>query len=270
MVDYTEEWAQTLPNEYDLIIGVPRGGLLVAGILSSKFNKPLTTPENFLNGKNFWFSKDCKTLDASNFKTALIVEDSIGSGKRLKPYIEKIKAKNPNLDIKVGALFKNHNSVYPIDVFYKEKFPPIIFEWNLLTACHAWGALCVDMDGVLCKECPSEFDDDGEKYRQWLRSVKPHLIPAYRIEAVITSRLEKYRTETEAWLKANDVNYGQLIMLDLPSKELRTFEAIVKHKSDAINKIKPFWYWESSANEAKEIRLLVKCHILCMDGLYII
>lgn len=42
-------------------------------------------------------------------------------------------------------------------------------------------------------------------------------LPSHPIKALVTSRLEKYRPETEEWLRRHGVVYEQLIMLDLPS-----------------------------------------------------
>lgn len=47
------------------------------------------------------------------------------------------------------------------------------------------------------------------------------IIPAYMIAALVTSRLEKYRPQTEQWLRENGVQYDKLYMLNVASKEER-------------------------------------------------
>lgn len=269
MVEYTIDWSRTLPGDFDVIIGIPRGGLLIAGIIASRFNKPLTIPELFLEGK-IWSSKDSPPVDFNKIKKTLIIDDSIATGKRLDVYLAQIKEKYPNVAIKIGALFKSEKNTYTFDYYYKIARFPIIFEWNLLSAGYNMGKLCTDMDGVLSKDCPAELDDDGEKYVTWMKTAESYLIPTYKIDTIITSRLEKYRKETEEWLRAHNVKYDNLIMLDLPTKSQRTFESVVAHKSKYINQAKPFWYWESNYNEALEIKKHVSCYVLCIDEVLIL
>ena len=44
-------WVQKLPRDIELIVGVPRSGLLVASLLSLYMNVPLTDAEGFLEGR---------------------------------------------------------------------------------------------------------------------------------------------------------------------------------------------------------------------------
>lgn len=64
----------------------------------------------------------------------------------------------------------------------------------------------MDIDGVLCADPTPEENDDGEKYRHFLLNTPPLFIPKVTIGTLVTSRLEKYRPETEAWLQKNHVN----------------------------------------------------------------
>jgi uncharacterized HAD superfamily protein len=60
----------------------------------------------------------------------------------------------------------------------------------------------------------------GEKYINFLLN-SPLFIPGSKIGTIVTSRLEKYRKETETWLAANNIKYNDLVMLDLPNMEAR-------------------------------------------------
>jgi uncharacterized HAD superfamily protein len=48
----------------------------------------------------------------------------------------------------------------------------------------------------------------------------PLFIPGSKIGTIVTSRLEKYRIQTET-LEANNIKYNDLVMLDLPNMETR-------------------------------------------------
>jgi len=45
LVIWTTEWIKSFENNYDIILGIPRSGLLVANIIALKLGKPLSTPE---------------------------------------------------------------------------------------------------------------------------------------------------------------------------------------------------------------------------------
>ena len=47
------------------------------------------------------------------------------------------------------------------------------------------------------------------------------IIPTTQVGAFVTYRLEKYRPETEQWLKKQGIAYRELIMFDAPDREIR-------------------------------------------------
>ncbi len=83
---------------------------------------------------------------------------------------------------------------------------------------------------------------------------------------LVTSRLEKYRPQTEGWLAAQGVQYDRLIMLDLPSKAERqrlfahgTFKGNYYRDSDAI------LFVESENRQAKQIAEIAGKPVLCLQ-----
>jgi adenine/guanine phosphoribosyltransferase-like PRPP-binding protein len=48
MAAYVDEWVKTFDIQYDLIIGIPRSGLLVGCMIATKLAKPLATPDDSL------------------------------------------------------------------------------------------------------------------------------------------------------------------------------------------------------------------------------
>lgn len=56
LVMWANEWLKSFPTTYDLIVGIPRSGLLVASIIGLKLGKPLTTPELFSLDR-YWISE---------------------------------------------------------------------------------------------------------------------------------------------------------------------------------------------------------------------
>ena len=84
---------------------------------------------------------------------------------------------------------------------------------------------------------------------------------------MVTSRLEKYRPETEAWLRKNHVKYNKLVMLDLPDMAARQ-----RANCHASFKAKEYGsstdymlFVESSMPQAVEINRLTKKPVLCTE-----
>jgi len=130
-----------------------------------------------------------------------------------------------------------------------------VFEWNLLHHPRL-DMMCLDLDGVLCPDPTDAQDDDGPNYNEFLTSSSALNVPSYKINSIVTGRLEKYRRETEAWLKARGIRYDNLFMLDLPSAAVRRKLGInAEFKSD-IYKLKSDCrlFVESNVAQAREIR----------------
>jgi orotate phosphoribosyltransferase len=135
---------------------------------------------------------------------------------------------------------------------------PHWFDWNLfnngsiLTGFNT----AIDLDGVICQDCPPESDDDGAKYLEWLNSAMAIRFPRdYNIPYIITARLEKYRPQTTKWLDDNKITYSELIMYPGFHEE-RTIQQISewKAKQIAINQCK--LYVESDYHLASGIAKL--------------
>ena len=249
-----------VPNNFDCIVGIPRAGLLFANILASTYGTPLATPEGFVRGE-IWFAHEIKV---ARMHRVLVVEDSVVTGSQLQKAKDLLTGFDSSLEVETLAIFKT-KSDYKCPVTYSlvNHDSWTLAEWNLLTSLGFIGKLAVDMDGVICEDCPPESDDDSSRYLKWMSSAKPLLIPRFEIEAIVTSRLEKYRQQTMKWLLENNIKYKKLIMLNLPSKEDRTYKTVVDFKVSNIKKIGPYWFWESNLNEAKEIALACHIPVLC-------
>lgn len=258
----TLEWTKTLPvANFDVVVGVPRAGLLIANLLASKFGKPLSTPELFVE-KKVWFPTP---LLFKNMRRILIVEDSVDRGIALKLAQSQIQKMFPQVQVETASLFATKNAQDFLTYFYKKQVGAGFFEWNMLTSLASAAPLLVDCDGVLAENCRFDAITQSSQYIAWLDSAKPYMIPTYSFEGIMTGRLEKHRGQTEAWLQKHNVRYKKLLMLDLPDEAERNLEKVVAHKVRCIKSLSPFWVWESSIVEAKLIRKQVNALVLCVD-----
>lgn len=246
-----------VPKDIDLIVGVPRSGMIPAYALGLYLNKKICTLDDFLN--NNIPSNGERTLGGSEcYKNILIVDDSINTGSAHRILMKKLSSANLNEKvIKTLAVYATNISCDKVDYYFEIVDTPRIFEWNYLNhpQSNKW---CFDIDGVLCIDPTEEENDDGPKYREFLLNAKPLFIPKYTIYALVTSRLEKYRKETEYWLEKNGVKYEHLYMLNLANKfERQKLKAHGKFKAETYKNLQEATLFiESSAKQAREISLL--------------
>ena len=262
-----------LPEDIDLIVGIPRSGIIPAYLIALFLNKKVCTLNEFinnlepLNGHTRPIRENDKKIKNKKQKV-LIVDDSIHSGKSIEE-VKKQITNNLNLnqyDIQYCAIYALKKSKNKVDYYFDIVSTPRMFQWNYLNHPNA-NVSCFDMDGVLCVDPTEEQNDDGEKYIDFILNAKPLYIPSFRINSIVTSRLEKYRPQTEQWLKENNVQYDNLYMLNLETAEERRiknchadFKAkIYLQKEDCV------YFIESSRTQAEEIAKLTGKQVICVE-----
>jgi len=268
LTEWTIEWTKRLPQDYDVIVGIPRSGLIVASIIACRLGKPLTTPDKMLNAE-YWLPTKDQTIKIGNIRNVLLVDDATGRGETMHTFYWQLKnVFGDSLNITRASLLVEKRAIDKVDLYYKVLTKGAFFEWNLVHCERK--PLGVDIDGVLCEEPPPEVDADERKYVNFISSARPYIIPQYTIEVIVTNRLERYREITEEWLKRHNVKYKNLIMLDLPSKRFRTQKIMIQNKVNAIRQFDLYWFWESSWTEAQAIYKTCRIPVLCTDKMILL
>lgn len=252
-----------IPRDFDLIVGVPRSGMLPANLLALYLNRPYTDIHSFMNGHVYKAGARGQFFDVKQYKKILVVDDSVASGSALNEVKENLKELEKQFDIKYCAVYVIPGKEKVVDYYFETVPLPRYFQWNILNHTTLEKA-CFDIDGVLCVDPTPEQNDDGPKYRDFILNAAPLFIPGSKIGTIVTSRLEKYRSETETWLKNNNIKYNDLIMLDLPDMAARQ-----KANSHGTHKAKAYMakpyvlFVESEYAQAMEINRLSKKPVLC-------
>jgi uncharacterized HAD superfamily protein/hypoxanthine phosphoribosyltransferase len=267
LINLISENTNNLSSKFDLIVGVPRSGMIPAYIIALNLNLPVIDLESFVN------NIDPPCGDRLNFKIAnnppriLLVDDSIQSGGQMKKSIKKV-SEFGDFDITTLAVYASEDSVTYVDFYFKILNFPRIFQWNLLNSW-IYEYSCVDIDGVLCEDPTDDQNDDAENYLKFLLNAKAKYVPSCRIGVLVTNRLEKYRGPTEEWLYTNNIKYNKLIMLDLPDKLTRIKLGVHStFKSEVYNKnINHLLFIESSKFQAIEINKITGRNVFCVENM---
>ena len=259
----------------DLIVGIPRSGMLAAIFISENLNIPCITLDAFLEGKTTTISSTNRKIidDSKHVQNVLIIDDSIASGRSMNFTRELVcqAELDKKFNVHYAAVYGFSGCKAIIDFTMSDCEFPRVFQWNYLNHFIA-GLSCYDIDGLLCSDPNHEQNDDGPEYENFLRTARPLYIPKYEIMALVTSRLEKYRDLTVAWLAKNEVKYKKLYMLDVATaEERRRFGLHAKFKSEIYKSLdEAKYFFESERHQALEITRLTgkPCFCTTTDELF--
>jgi len=254
-----------IPYDIDLIVGVPRSGLLAANLIALHLNVGLADVDSFVNGKLFKAGMRYRTI-AKPFdecRNILVVDDSLYTGTSMLEVKEMLSTKFPDKNILYSAVFVVPDATPLLDIYFDICPFPRVFEWNLmhhslLSQC------CMDIDGVLCHDPLEIENDDAFNYETFLKTAKPIFKPTKKVGCLVTNRLEKYRSETIQWLQSMGIQYNHLRMLNLPSQTIRKqvnryaeFKAVCYLESEAL------LFIESDIRQAQLIAALSNKQVYC-------
>lgn len=263
--------AWKVPFEVDLIVGVPRSGLLAALILGEILGKPVCSLEDFLAGREPQAGSRGKLLRRTT-DYVLVLDDTIYSGGTIKRVKERVQAVQPKCRVRYGCIYaEGRDACSMVDVYFVNNYNPHeeiwhLYEWNILHHGNRLSSRCMfDIDGVLCKEPPDERDTAA--YLEYIANAKPMVLPTTEIGALVSFRLEKYRDITEQWLKGYGLMYGALYLC--PARDYADRAA---HYSPAEYKARLYllarWallFVESDRKQAQEIARMTGKQVFCYE-----
>ncbi len=262
-------WSESLPRDVDLVVGIPRSGMLAATMLALHLHLPLADLDGLLAGRVLGGGRRMEGAAPEDVvataRRILVVDDSTNRGGAMKEAQARVAAE-PSLAGRVvwGAPYVAPGAAEGLVDHWYEKVPqPRAFEWNIL---HHSGLVdaCMDIDGVLCRDPLDDENDDGPAYTGFLRDVPPRLVPASEVGWLVTSRLERYRPETEEWLARHGIRYRELVMHAATSAEQRRRErSHATHKAAVYTRTRAWLFIESDLDQAVEIADAAKRPVYC-------
>src|SRR5690606_31966685 len=211
-----------LPRDIDVVVGVPRSGMLAATMVGLYLDVPVSDVDRFLRGEVMPGGDRATRIPDRPFRRALIVDDAIHTGRQLRLVRDALESSTLSAEPVYCCVYAHPDRMADVDIHFETlEGHRWLFEWNKLN--HGMvPSMCVDMDGVLCRDPEPHEDDDAEAYLRFIETAEPKFRPRRKIGWIVTSRLEKYRKPTEDWLRRHEIEYGELHMMDLPSRRERT------------------------------------------------
>jgi orotate phosphoribosyltransferase len=253
-------------SDFDIVVGVPKSGLLVANLFAIYLGIPITDVDGLverrlINTGPRWSGG----LEFEDIDRVLVVGDSVDTGSQMEETRSRVDSYDFDFDIEYAAIYVTPGGSRYVDHWADVVEQPRIFEWNIFHHPKL-NNMCVDIDGVLCRDPEESENDDGEAYKEFINNVDTRIKPTEKIGYLVTCRLEKYREETESWLEKNDVDYGELIMMDHPDMETRRQAGDhSEYKSRVYRESNASLFIESSPNQSREIAQNTGRPVYCVE-----
>jgi orotate phosphoribosyltransferase len=259
--------ALRLPPSVRLVVGIPRSGLLAATMLALHVNLPVTDVAGFLEGRLLATGRRRpRDRAGTDGPSAVVVDDSVASGHQIRVVRRQLAEAERLQDVIFAAPFVSSSVANAVDLYGEIVEPPRAFAWNILHHPPLLERSCVDIDGVLCLDPSVDENDDGTRYRAFLRAAQPLFLPSAPVRYIVTSRLERYREETAQWLAKNEVQYSELVMLDLPDAVTRrALRAHAGHKADFYAGSDADLFVESDYGQAIQIAARAGRQVFAID-----
>lgn len=268
----------TLAEDIDLIVGVPRSGMVPAMMLALYMNTPATSLDMLLQGKVFscgmYRMNENSEEGISQFNHILILDDTYCSGRAMEKVHRQVQESKIMQAYKgkvsYAAVYVTPGNEDKLDYAFEVCPLPRLFQWNIFN--HSVNSqACFDIDGVVCRDPSPEENDDGERYKKFIQSVRHRIGTIHHISRFVSSRLEKYRKETEDWLHRSGYEYDELILLDLPNKEERVrLGCHGSFKAEVYGKTQDTLFYESELRQAIEIAKRTGKEVFCTENMSLI
>lgn len=258
-----------IPNDVDLVVGIPRSGILPAITISLMLNVRYADLDRFLEGRlsGAGSTKQHSGL-ISNLQEArhvLVVDDSLNRGCAMRAARERLSHLYKDVKFTFAAIYVVPDGRDEVDIAFEVVRLPRIFEWNFIHHVYLEDAF-VDIDGVLCRDPLACEKDDGPAYLRFLESAEPLYRPTRSIACLVTTRPEKYRPQTEAWLARCGIAYDRLIMHDPAStREPPGQGRDARFKGEAYRDSKAMLFIESEHAQALEIARISGKSVLSVE-----
>lgn len=199
-----------LPSDLSAIAGIPRSGMLPASILATLLHLPLFS---LCRQRGLIPIGHGKRLHEAQHSAGplLVIDDSVNSGKAMWQARQTLLSAALQVAPLFAAVYCRPESIGCLDYYARLAPLPHLFEWNLCNCLQAKG-IAFDFDGVLCDDF-SGHEEHEEEYLAFLETARPRWLPRrHPVPLIVTARLEKYRPQTEAWLRRHRIEVRQLVM----------------------------------------------------------
>jgi orotate phosphoribosyltransferase len=259
----TRRLARSLPPDVDLIVGIPRSGLLAANLLCLRLNCPMTDVDGLLARRLLSTGRrlDGAPFDWDDIGRVVVIDDSVNTGGEMRRTAARLSAANLPFTVEYAAVYITPGGYQYVDYWAEVVANPRVFGWNI----HHHPILrhaCVDLEGIIQR---APVGTDGGLLPGGVSGAVdlPSSIPSTRLGWVVSTRPESDRSAVRAWLADNGVAYDRLVLLGAADGPGRNESALAARKAALYRSTDAKLFLEGSGSQAAEIARLTNRPVYC-------
>ena len=265
-----------IPHDIDFVIGIPRSGVIAAGIIAEFLNAPLIDIDSFVfgahptGGRRLRFHKGSGRTKPK----VLVVDDTIFHGRSLKGAKDKLEPFAAKYDFVYSVVYLE-GPCDKVDIWledlrmFTEGFSSfVLYEWNIFHHIPKFMEVCMyDFDGVFCVNPPDERNK--QEYEEYIKDAIPLFTPTVKIGEIVSYRLKSYTEVTQDWLAVHGVEYGKLTLFPATSWDERndSGKGPAQFKAEVYaSRYSAKLFVESSDAQAREIYERTHKAVYCVES----
>lgn len=258
-----------IPADVDLVVGIPRSGMIPAYMIGLFVNTMVTDLETFLANGRLGHGRTRKVgvnlVEPHAARHVLLVDDSVRSGASMQACLARVQAAGFTGKLTTCAAIVVPDQHLAVDLFFRDMPQPRIFEWNALHHSEVRHS-CFALDGLLCADPP--MSENARGYEDWLHTAQPLFKPNGVIGHIVSERSSKFLDITGDWLTAHDISCSHLHLRgESSSAGMFTHAAHVKHKARIYRESGAALFYESNPRRAQEIASDAGRAVMCIGDM---
>lgn len=253
--DITKNFGK-LSGDWDLVVGIPRSGMVPAYMIALALNVNCTDISSWLH--NYPLKKGITRGLKKNLslpweaEKVLIVDDSIMSGKSMKAEIDSLPdwllARASTLAVYSSKPIRND-----VDIILEFLPYPRVFEWNIFHH-NIMSRSCVCFEGMVL-----EGEAGSDKIAMHFR-----YMPSGVIDTIVSCQNESSRHEVETCLVSSGILYKNLVMVDNDTNVME-IDSLVKFKIETFIASSADLFIEDNADQARLICREANKPVFCLS-----
>lgn len=254
--------ASLLDPATDLIIAIPRSGLLPASIVATALHLPLAIVRD---GTVVLAGQGARLGSPEDLRVSrpVVIDDTAAMGRAMGAAFPIVREAFPGASVTRAVVYCHPQARHAVDLAVYELGGSHYLEWNWVNAGHGLGC-AFDFDGILCEECPAEDNDAGPRYARFLKEARPLYLPRRsQVPLVVTARHERYRPETVAWLDRHGISVARLVMRDWDCPDEEWVQRVASWKGEHYVQSSLPLFAESEPAQAELIARTAGKPVLC-------
>lgn len=273
LVADTARLAMHLPADVDAVVGVARSGLLPASLVAALLHLPEYAVSRWAGVVDVGHGSRLAAGDPAHLTGprppaepthVLVIDDTAARGRQMPHARRLVRERFPGARVTTAVVYAHPLGRRAVDRCAAVLPGDHYLEWNWINSPHL-RAVAVGLGGVLCEPCRPGDDDDGPRYAQHVRDARRlHAPQNFAVPVIVTGRHERYRPETEGWLRRHGAKWERLVMRDFPRPPADRFAAeVARFKAAAARRHGVRLFAESCPVQAEAIAREAGVPVIC-------